>query len=82
MKEQKEKTGVSVQENLFIPQALLDMAGIPPDSSLTVEAIPGALLIGAEEPLKHASRPYLRLFSDLGIEPEEVSDILKKGGYL
>lgn len=81
MKEQKEKTEVFGQEKLFIPQALLDTAGIPPDSSLTVEVIPGVLLIAPAEPLKQANRPYLKLFSDLGIEPEEVNEILKKGGY-
>lgn len=81
MKEQKEKARVSVPGNLSIPQALLDAAGIPPDSSLTVEVIPGVLLIAPVEPLKQANRPYLKLFSDLGIEPEEVNEILRKGGY-
>ena len=62
---------------LSIPNVMLEAAGIPPDSDLIVEILPGVLLIGAEQPLW----PYLKLFDDLGIEPEEVTAILEKGGY-
>lgn len=78
---EREKAAVSVQGDLLIPQALLDAAGIPQDSGLTVEVIPGVLLIALAEPLKQANRPYLKLFSGLGIEPEEVNEILREGGY-
>ena len=81
MKKQKGNIEGSGQEVLSIPQVLLDAAGIDAGSDLTVETIPGVLLIVREEPLKQANRPYLKLFSDLGIEPEEVTAILKKGGY-
>lgn len=81
MKKQKGNIEGSGQEALSIPQVLLDAAGIDAGSDLTVETIPGVLLIAREEPLKQANRPYLKLFSDLGIEPEEVTAILKKGGY-
>lgn len=70
---------------LSIPNVMLEAAGIPPgippDSDLIVEILPGVLLIGAEQPLWQANRPYLKLFDDLGIEPEEVTAILEKGGY-
>ncbi|MFQ9704448.1 MAG: hypothetical protein ACLR0U_25385 [Enterocloster clostridioformis] len=56
---------------LSIPNVMLEAAGIPPDSDLIVEILPGVLLIGAEQPLWQANRPYLELFDDLGIEPEE-----------
>ncbi len=81
MKKQKGNIKGSGQEVLSIPQILLDAAGIDAGSDLTVETIPGVLLIAREEPLKQANRPYLKLFSDLGIEPEEVTAILKNGGY-
>lgn len=81
MKKQKRKIEAARKEVLSIPQVLLDAAGIDAGSDLTVETIPGVLLIGREEPLKQANRPYLKLFSDLGIEPEEVTAILQKGGY-
>lgn len=81
MKKQKRKIEAAKKEILSIPQVLLDAAGIDAGSDLTVETIPGVLLIAREEPLKQANRPYLKLFSDLGIEPEEVTVILKKGGY-
>jgi len=81
MKKRKRKIEAARKEVLSIPQALLDAAGIDAGSDLTVETIPGVLLIAREEPLKQANRPYLKLFSDLGIEPEEVTAILKKGGY-
>ena len=66
---------------LSIPNVMLEAAGSPPDSDLIVEILPGVLLIGAEQPLWQANRPYLKLFDDLGIEPEEVTAILEKGGY-
>ena len=81
MKKQKRKIEAARKEVLSIPQVLLDAAEIDAGSDLTVETIPGVLLIAREEPLKQANRPYLKLFSDLGIEPEEVAVILKKGGY-
>lgn len=81
MKNQKEEVGMFSQDALLIPKSLLDAAGISPNSSLTAEVIPGVLLIAPGEPLKQANRPYLKLFSDLGIETEEVHEILRKGGY-
>ena len=66
---------------LSIPNVMLEAADIPPESDLIVEILPGVLLIGAEQPLQRANRPYLKLFDDLGIAPEEVTAILEKGGY-
>lgn len=66
---------------LSIPHTMLEAAGIPDDSDLIVEAIPGVLLIGREEPFRAANRPLLDLFAAMGIEPEEVEASLSKGGY-
>lgn len=81
MKKRKEKRMVDEQGTLSIPSAILNMAGISADGELTIETIPGVVLIANVEPLKRANQPYLKLFSDLGIEPEEVHEILVKGGY-
>nr|WP_308625377.1 hypothetical protein [uncultured Eisenbergiella sp.] len=67
---------------LSIPNVMLEAAGIPPDSDLTVETIPGVLLIGTEEPLKRANQPLLDLLEELGIPQEEVTSALEEGGYL
>lgn len=66
---------------LSIPNVMLEAVGIPPDSDLTVETIPGVLLIGTAEPLKTANQPLFDLLAALGIEPEEVMDALEEGGY-
>ena len=60
---------------------MLDAAGIPMDSDLTVEAIPGVLLIGPSEPLLTVNQPLLDLFAAIGIDPEDVVAALEEGGY-
>lgn len=81
MKHQREETEQNELGVLSIPQTMLDAAGIPADSDLTVEAIPGVLLIGQSEPLRQANQPLLDLFDAIGIEPEEVASALRKGGF-
>ncbi len=81
MKKQKREKELTELGVLSIPQVMLDAAGLPPDSDLTVEAVPGVLLIGVSEPLQTAVRPLMELFSAIGIEPEEVAEALEKGGY-
>lgn len=66
---------------LSIPNAMLEAAGIPQDSDLTVETLPGVLLIGTEQPLQRANQPLFDLLAELGIEPEEVMAALEEGGY-
>ena len=66
---------------LSIPNPMLEAAGIPQDSDLTVEAIPGVMLIGTEEPLRTAKQPLFDLLEALGIPPEEVMSTLEEGGY-
>lgn len=81
MKKQKREKELTELGVLSIPQVMLDAAGLPPDSDLTVEAVPGVLLIGVSEPLQTAVRPLMELFGAIGIEPEEVAAALEKGGY-
>ena len=66
---------------LSIPNIMLEAAGIPPDSDLTVEAIPGVLLIGPSEPLQTVTQPLFDLFAAIGIKPEDVATALEEGGY-
>lgn len=81
MKNREENGRMPDSEVLSIPNVMLEAAGIPPDSDLTVETIPGVLLIGTEEPLKTANQPLFDLLAELGIEPEEVMAALEEGGY-
>lgn len=76
----EKKNYATEQAVLSIPNAMLEAAGIPPDSDLTVEAIPGVLLIGQSDPLQIATQPMLDLFAAIGITPEEVMSALKEGG--
>lgn len=66
---------------LSIPNVMLETAGIPQDSDLTIEAIKGVLLIGTGSPLQKANQPFLDMLQAMGIEPEEVEAALKEGGY-
>lgn len=81
MKKQRVETEQEGRGILSIPDAMLQAAGIPADSDLTVEAIPGVLLIGQTEPLRQVNQPLLDLFDAIGIEPEEVASALRKGGF-
>lgn len=81
MKNREEKVELPESSVLSIPNVMLEVAGIPPDSDLTVETILGVLLIGTEEPLKAANQPLFDLLAALGIEPEEVMSALEEGGY-
>lgn len=81
MKNREENGGLPEGSVLSIPNVMLEAAGIPPDSDLTVETIPGVLLIGTKEPLQTANQPMFDLLSALGIEPEEVMSALEEGGY-
>ena len=55
---------------LSIPNIMLEAAGIPKDSDLTVE------------PFKTVTHPMLGLLEDLGIPFEDVRQALEEGGYL
>lgn len=66
---------------MSIPSMMLDAAGIPMDGDLTVEAIPGVLLIGPSEPLRTVNQPLFDIFAVIGIDPEDVVAALEEGGY-
>lgn len=72
--ENKRKTMVQKKENgvLSVPSELLLTAGIPLDCDLMIETVPGVILIGIEAPVQTVCKPYLKVFDELGIEPNEV----------
>ena len=74
--ENKRKTMVQKKENgvLSVPSELLLTAGIP----LDCETVPGVILIGIEAPVQTVCKPYLKVFDELGIEPNEVEALMGK----
>ena len=81
MNSREKNTGQPNSAVLSIPSVMLEAAGIPADSDLTVETLPGVLLIGQTEPLKTTSRPLYDLLAALGMNTEDVRNALKEGGY-
>ena len=78
--ENKGKTTVQKEESgvLSVPSVLLLTAGIPLDCDLMIETIPGVILIGPEAPVQTVCKPYLKVFDELGIEPNEVEALMGK----
>lgn len=66
---------------LVIPHALLEEAKIPLDAELAVQVVPGAILIGDEDPMAAVHAPLLEILSLLGISEEEVYEAIEEGGY-
>lgn len=60
---------------------LLRQAGMPPDGELEVRTVPGGIIIGIADPLDTVPEPLMKLFTDLGIQPEAVRKVLEKGGF-
>lgn len=66
---------------LVIPHALLEEAHIPLEAGLAVQVIPGAILIGDEDPMAAVHAPLLEMLSLLGISEDEVYRAIEEGGY-
>ena len=84
IREEKDQAGVAADEEaaeLVVPHDLLEEAHIPLDSGLVVQVIPGAILIGDEDPMAAAHAPLLEILSLLGISEDEVYEAIEKGGY-
>ena len=78
--ENKRKTMVQKKENGVhsVPSELLLTAGIPLDCDLMIETVLGVILIGIEAPVQTVCKPYLKVFDELGIEPNEVEALMGK----
>ncbi|WP_270809963.1 hypothetical protein [Hungatella effluvii] len=69
------------EAELVIPHDLLEAAHIPLDSGLVVQMVPGAILIGDEDPMNAVRGPLLEIISLFGISEEEVEQAIEEGGY-
>lgn len=78
-RKQEKNNGAKKRENgvLSVPSELLT-AGIPLDCDLMIETVPGVILIGIEAPVQTVCKPYLKVFDELGIEPNEVEALMGK----
>lgn len=63
---------------LSIPNELLEAAEIEEREELTIETVPGVILIGKEDPIGIVNQPLLDLVRALEIEKDEVKRILKR----
>lgn len=70
------------EAEMKLPHALLEEARIPLDAELVVQTVEGAILIGAEEPLLRASKPFMAMLRLLDMTEKEAMEILEKGGFL
>lgn len=69
------------ETELIIPHDLLEEAQIPLDASLVIQMVPGAILIGDEDPMEVVRGPLLEILSLFGISEEEVNQAIEEGGY-
>lgn len=66
---------------LVIPHDLLEAAHIPLNAGLVVQMVPGAILIGDDDPMEVVQGPLLEILSLFGISEEEVNQSIEEGGY-
>ena len=62
---------------LSIPNILLEAAELEEGGELTIETVPGVILIGKEDTIGIVNQPLVDLFRALGIERDEVERIIK-----
>ncbi|HIX51826.1 MAG TPA: hypothetical protein IAA28_03340 [Candidatus Lachnoclostridium stercoripullorum] len=54
---------------LSIPNELLEAAKLSNEEEMTIETVPGVILIGKEDPMGIINQPLFDLFQALGIGP-------------
>ena len=70
---QKKETGdINGHRDRFRP------AGIRMNCDFMIEPVPGVILIGIVAPVQTVCKPYLKVFDELGIEPNEVEALMGK----
>lgn len=67
-------------EELVLPHELLEAAGIPVDSDLEIVCARGAVVILEADLLDSLPDGLCELFADLGIHPDTVREVMRKGG--
>ena len=81
LKREREEEHQAEEAELVIPHDLLEAAHIPLDAGLVVQMVPGAILIGDEDPMEVVRGPLLEILSLFGISEEEVNQAIEEGGY-
>lgn len=84
VEEEKHQAVVVADEEpaeLVIPHSLLEEAHIPLEAGLVIQTVPGAILIGNEDPMASVHAPLLEILSLLGISEDEVYEAIEEGGY-
>ena len=80
-KEKEEHQAEEEEAELVIPHDLLEAAQNPLDAGLIIQMVPGAILIGDEDPMEVVRGPLLEILSLFGISEEEVNQAIEEGGY-
>lgn len=81
LKRKTEEEHQAEEAELVIPHDLLEAAQIPLDVGLVIQMVPGAILIGDEDPMEIVRGPLLEILSLFGISEEEVNQAIEEGGY-
>jgi len=69
-------------DSLTLPHDLMEAAQIPIDSDLEVLCTAGAIVILASDILDELPDELAELFSNLGISPDTVREVMRSGGHL
>lgn len=70
-----------LEDDLHLPNQLLEAAGIPLDNDLEIICAEGAIIIASLDILERLPEDLRRLFQDLGISPDTVREVMRKDGY-
>ena len=65
----------------IVPKDILEEAGLPCEEELEVRVVPGAILIGLDDPMDVVYAPLLEMLQMFGMDEDEVYGAIEKGGY-
>lgn len=68
------------EPELCLPHTLLEAAEIPLDGELSIQCLPGMIVIGNADPLDLVPPGLMKLFEELGVDPDTVRAVLMEGG--
>lgn len=69
------------ENDLTLPNTLLEAAEIPEGSDLEIICAPGSIVIKEADILENLSDELRELFGQLGICPDTVREVMRKEGY-
>ena len=71
----------AAEDELHIPDVLLEAAGIPEDSDINIIYTDGAIVITEADILDNLPDELRELFANIGIDPDTVREVMRKEGY-